>query len=233
MNLSIDEYSDNFYNKFAESEFQINQGASVLLIKNDKIYFALAKEKSWKYDDNGLPIIKFTGIGGTREKNEKIMDTLKRELYEEVDISIDKLHFPEINETIVVRNFEDNSKIKFENCNTPNPLYIVDYRLPLREDVKTFGKKYSCLQLFVYVAKVNEDCEIKPRESDNITGIIHADKQQLNSYIDGNCKVNTTENNITWKNKYKDIKEIIVNPKFTPQGLKNAGLTLEELLKLF
>ena len=232
MDVSIDEYSDSFYNKFEESEYQINQGASVLLIKRDKIYFALAKEKSWKYDD-GVPIIKFTGIGGTREKEEKIMDTLKRELYEEVEISIDRLCFPKINETLIVKNYEENSKIKFKNCNTPNPLYVVDYRLPLREDVKSYGKKYSCLQLFVYIAKVSEDCEIKPRENDNITGIISANKQQFNNYIDGNYKVNIRENNITWKNKYKDIEEIIVNPKFTPQGLKKAGLTLENLLKLF
>ena len=79
MILDINEYANKFYNQYIDSEFQINQGASVLLIKNNRIYFALAKEKSWKYRENE-PIIKFTGIGGTREKEEKIEKTLEREL---------------------------------------------------------------------------------------------------------------------------------------------------------
>ena len=56
MCLDINEYADKFYNQYIDSEFQINQGASVLLIKNNRIYFALAKEKSWKYIENGTDI---------------------------------------------------------------------------------------------------------------------------------------------------------------------------------
>ena len=94
LNLSktIDEYANEFYENYSNSDFQINQGASVLLIKDDEIYFALAKEKSWKYNNDKIPIIKFTGIGGTREKDEKIFKTLKRELKEEVNLNIENLN---------------------------------------------------------------------------------------------------------------------------------------------
>ena len=84
MFLDINEYANEFYKQYINSEFQINQGASVLLIKSNRIYFALAKEKSWKYIENE-PVIKFTGIGGTREIGEKIEKTLARELKEEVN----------------------------------------------------------------------------------------------------------------------------------------------------
>ncbi len=227
MCLDINEYANKFYNQYIDSEFQINQGASVLLIKNNRIYFALAKEKSWKYIKNE-PIIKFTGIGGTREKEEKIEKTLERELKEEVNIDIKDLKFPNIENTIIVKNTENNSTIKFQDVLNYNPLYIVEYKLPLRDDINITGKKYSCLQLFVYIAKANDNINIKPVENDNITGIISANGQELEKYLEGNCRVNDT--NITWKSKYKNLKNIIINPKFTPQGIKGAGYKLEDLL---
>ena len=229
MFLDINEYANEFYKQYINSEFQINQGASVLLIKNNRIYFALAKEKSWKYVENE-PVIKFTGIGGTREIGEKIEKTLARELKEEVNIDIKDLKFPNIENTIIVKNTENNSNVKFREPLNHNPLYIVEYKLPLRDDINVIGKKYSCLQLFVYIAKVNDDVTIKPVENDNITGIISANVQELEKYLEGNCRVNDT--NIIWKSKYKNLKNIIINPKFTPQGIKGAGYTLSDLLNL-
>lgn len=231
MSKTIDEYANEFYENYSNSDFQINQGASVLLIKDDEIYFALAKEKSWKYNNDKIPIIKFTGIGGTREKDEKIFKTLKRELKEEVNLNIENLNFPKITETTIVTNYSENSKIKFNGLY--NPLYIVDYRLPLRDDIKiNEKKKYSCLQLFVYIANVDENISISPVEEDNITGIISANKENLVKYLNGNCQINSKEANIKWKKKYKNLEKIIINPKFTPKGIIDAGLDMQDLLDI-
>lgn len=234
MKYTVDEYADYFYNKYKDTDYQINQGASVLLIKENKVYFALAKEESWKYSYNKIPNIKFTGVGGTREKDERIFDTLKRELKEEVNIEIQKLQFANVKNTIIVRNNEKNSDIEFIKDSTPKPLYIVQFELPLRDDIKSNGKKYSCLQLFVYIAKVDKNVEIAASDTDNITGIISANNQQLEKYIDGNCLIKNG-NNILWKKKYDKnlLSDIIVNPKFTPQGIRKAGLKLNDLLSYF
>ena len=114
-----------------------------------------------------------------------------------------------------------------------NPLYIVDYRLPLRDDIKiNEKKKYSCLQLFVYIANVDENVSISPVEEDNITGIISANKENLVKYLNGNCQINSKEANIKWKKKYKNLEKIIINPKFTPKGIIDAGLDMQDLLDI-
>lgn len=234
LEYTVDGYAEYFYNKYKDTEYQINQGASVLLIKENKVYFALAKEESWEYVDNKIPNIKFTGIGGTKEKKEIIFDTLRREIKEEVNIEIQKLQFANVKKTIIVRNNAENSNIEFEKGLTPNPLYIVQFELPLRNDIKSEGKKYSCLQLFVYIAKVDKNVEIIASNTDNITGIISADNEQLEKYIDGNCLIENY-NNILWKKKYERnlLSNIIVNPKFTPKGIRMAGLKLSDLLSYF
>ena len=125
---------------------------------------------------------------------------MKRELKEEVNLNIENLNFPKITETTIVTNYSENSKIKFNGLY--NPLYIVDYRLPLRDDIKiNEKKKYSCLQLFVYIANVDENVSISPVEEDNITGIISANKENLVKYLNGNCQINSKEANIKWKKK--------------------------------
>lgn len=231
MSNLIDNYANEFVNKYSDSNFQINQGASVLIVKNEKMYFALAKEKSWKYNENQIPIVKFTGIGGTREKEEKIWDNLQRELKEEVGIKTENLYFPHIEKTIIVKNYDKNENIKFDD--KISPLYVIDYKLPLRDDINNIkGKKYSCLQLFVYLASANQEQNILPEEEDNITGILKINNEIFERCLQGNFRINNTKDIINWKKKYTNIDEIIVNPKFTPMGIRDAGLSFEKILNI-
>lgn len=221
--------------QYPEKEYQINQGASLLLVQNDKIMFTLTKAKKWKHN-NDITEIKFSGIGGALEKNETIFECLTRETMEEVEVDIKDVHFPSLDETIIVDNDKEVYKVKLNiDKNEKTPLYIIRLKLPLREDTTEKNKKFSCLQLVVYVAEIDDSIDIKISEKETIPGLLIVKDKCLEKLLNGEIILDTLIKNddieIKWNKSFKeDIpKRIKLIPQFTPIGLKRTRLKFNEI----
>ena len=224
--------------QYPEKDYQINQGASLLLVQDDKIMFTLTKKKKWKYND-GITEIKFSGIGGALEKNESIFECLKRETMEEIETDIKSINFPNLDETLIIDNDKPVSKVKLNiDCCEKTPLYIVKLKLPLRDDTTEKNKKFSCLQLIVYVAKIEPNVEVKISESETIPGLLVVKGDALEELLEGKIVLNSSQENEKYKIKWNknfsgDIpKKIQLIPQFTPIGLKKTNLKFDEIKKI-
>lgn len=228
-----------YLNEYPESEFQINQGASLLLVQDDKIMFTLTKTKKWK-QKNDTTEIKFSGIGGALEKNESIFECLKRETMEEVEIDINDISFPELYRTFIVDNDKPVNTIELDiDTKEKTPLYVVRLKLPLREDTDEKNKKYSCLQLIVYIARINSNVEVEISKKENIPGLLVVKGEALKELLEGKIILDDTQKNdsvkIKWnKNFDKENmpKKINLTPQFTPLGLRKIKLSFNEIKKI-
>lgn len=228
-----------YLKQYPESDYQINQGASLLLIQDDKIMFTLTKLKKWR-KKNDITEIKFSGIGGALEKNESIFECLKRETMEEIEIDINDIKFPKISETFIVDNDRPLNKIELDiDAKEKTPLYVVRLKLPLREDTVEKNKKFSCLQLIVYVAKINSNIEVRISEDESIPGLLIVKGKSLKEVLEGKVILDNTQKNdnieIKWnKNFEKENIPKIINliPQFTPIGLRKTNLSFNEIKKL-
>lgn len=237
MNTIVDLIKE-YLQQYPEQEYQINQGASLLLIQNDKIMFTLTKTKKWKYK-NDITEIKFSGIGGALEKNESIFGCLKRETMEEVEIDINDVRFPNLYETFIVDNDLTVNKVKLNiDENEKTPLYVVRLKLPLREDTTEKNKKFSCLQLVVYVAEIQDNIEVNISEKETIPGLLVVKKEYLERLLCGEVILDTSLKNenieIKWNINFKEEipKSIKLIPQFTPIGLKKTGLKFNDIKKI-
>lgn len=235
---TIVDFIKEYLLQYPEQEYQINQGASLLLVQSDKIIFTLTKTKKWKYNDD-ITEIKFSGIGGALEKNETTFECLKRETMEEVEINIKDVYFPNLHETFIVDNDKAVHKVKLSiDEKEKTPLYIVRLKLPLREDTTEKNKKFSCLQLVVYVAEIDNDIEIKISENETIPGLLIVKEKYFEKLLSGEIILDTflknNEIEIKWNKGFKkDIpKRIKLIPQFTPIGLKKIGLKFSEIKKI-
>ncbi|WP_069997878.1 NUDIX domain-containing protein [Cellulosilyticum sp. I15G10I2] len=217
---------------------QINRGAGVLLIFKNGIYFLLSKPKYWETDRNST-IIKFGGIGGSIEKNEKPIECLKRELDEEVKISFEQIKFAYPSTTLLIKDDMPIQRINMTESDIPSPIYVLELILPLRKDRAQTGKTYSSLQLFVYLAKVKNSFTPKISENEDITAIMHVNQNILDRLLKGEIEVNKKETlqgiKIFWnENLSKDIPlNFKLYPRFSPIGLLKANLHFKDLEKYF
>lgn len=228
-----------YLEEYPENDYQINQGASLLLIQDDKIMFTLTKTKKWKQKGD-ITEIKFSGIGGALEKDESVYECLKRETMEEIEIDINDIIFPKLFETFIVDNNRPVNKIELDiDAKEKTPLYVVRLKLPLREDTDEKDKKYSCLQLIVYIAKINSNVEVKISEKENIPGLLIIKGESLEEVLEGKIILDDTEKNdnieIKWNKSFdkENIpKKINLIPQFTPLGLRNINLSFNEIKKI-
>lgn len=227
---------NEYLQEYPEKDYQINQGASLLLIQDNKIMFTLTKTKKWKTNGDTTEI-KFSGIGGALEKNESIFQCLERETMEEVEIDINNIDFPNLEETFIIDNNKPLEKIGLDiDVNEKTPLYIVRLKLPLREDTTEKNKKFSCLQLIVYVAKIKSNIEVKISEKETIPGLLVVNGSALKRLLEGKVILNELQKKeeieIRWNKNFRksDIpKKIKLIPQFTPIGLKETNLTFKDI----
>lgn len=232
---TINDLIKEYLSKYPKDEYQINQGASLLLIQKDSIIFTLTKEKKWKSEED-ITEIKFSGIGGALETGESIFECLKRETMEEIGINIKNIDFPDLKQTFIIDN--DNPIVKNElsiDSEEKIPFYVVRLKLPLREDTIETDKKFSCLQLVVYIAKINSNTDVKVSENE-IPGLLFVKKEALYDVLDGKVTMEKNKNNdyvkIKWNEnfpQYKIPSTIKLLPQFTPLGLKKINLSFNQI----
>ncbi|MBE5806464.1 MAG: hypothetical protein E7313_07175 [Clostridiales bacterium] len=237
---TILDITKEYLNTYPEEDYQINQGASLLLIQEDKIMFTLTKTNKWKKNED-ITEIKFSGIGGALEKNESIFECLKREVKEEISLDIKEIDLPNLDEAFLVNNTEVLEKIKIGiDKHERVPLYIVRLKLPLREDTLEKNKKFSCLQLIVYVGKINSNTYIEISNEETIPGLLVVRGTMLKDLLDGKIILNSkTINNdieIRWNKNFEQKlipDKIKLIPQFTPIGLKTTELTFNDIKKIW
>ncbi|WP_069997877.1 NUDIX domain-containing protein [Cellulosilyticum sp. I15G10I2] len=238
--LQTNEIMQEFIEKYSH-DCQVNQGSSLIIMHNEGLYFSLVKPKFWRKASEiaNKVLIDFSGIGGAIEKGETPIDCLKREIMEEIKLRYSELTFAFPKKTMIISNDSNIAKVEIQDQeNNPNPIYILEFKLPLRSDRAIKGKSYSCLQLFVYLAKLKENRLLEVSEDEEIPALIYVKKDQLAELLTGNIEiVNMAAPSgleITWNKNFNiNIPEhIVLTPKFTPTGLIKGQLDYASLQKL-
>lgn len=235
--MTEDNIIKKFLEKYSKEEYQVNLGSSLLLIQGEEIVFTLTKEKSWEEAEKYTKV-KFSGIGGSVESSETRFECMLREINEEVGLKKDKINFLKNNKTILISKTGISSvRLNSESSNI-NPLYIIELELPIRPEYRKSGKKTSCLQLFVYLAEIEEDFILEATEVD-LPGLLFVHGCVLDEILNGEIVFNTNNYNkqvlIKWNTSFcaeKVPKNILLLPQFTAKGLKSTGLTFQELKSL-
>lgn len=232
---TIRDLTNEYLREYPKNEYQVNQGASLLLIQGDNIIFTLTKQKKWKKKAE-ITEIKFSGIGGALEPDETIFECLKRELMEEINIDIKDIDFPNLKQTFIIDN--DKPILKDElsiDQKEKVPFYVVRFKLPLREDMMETNKRFSCLQLVVYIAKIDPNIEIKVSENE-IPGLLFVRKETLHDVLAGGVILEKYKNDdyvrIKWNETFIQdrIPSIIkLLPQFTPLGLKKINMSFDQI----
>ena len=83
----------------------------VFLIKEDKILLAMKKR--------GFGMNLYNGIGGKQDEGETILDTAKRETFEEIGVKVDNL------EQVAILNFYTNNKTSEHQFDQQAYVYLV------------------------------------------------------------------------------------------------------------
>ena len=232
---TINDLIKEYLSEYPKDEYQINQGASLLLIQEDNIIFTLTKQKKWK-DKEDITEIKFSGIGGALETGESIFECLKRETMEEIGIDIKNINFPDLTQTFIIDNDEPIVKNELSiGSKEKIPFYVVRLKLPLREDTTETDKKFSCLQLVVYIAKIDSNTDVKVLENE-IPGLLFVKKEALYDVLNGKITMEKNKNNdyvkIKWNDNFPHNKipsTIKLLPQFTPLGLKKINLSFNQI----
>lgn len=225
--LLTDAFS-KYKSEYFLKQFQVNQGASVVLLDKDHVYFVLTKMNKWKHHEDKIEI-KYSGIGGAIENGETPFECLERELKEEIGLSIKELSFIK---PIKVKYIKPDNKIQeFESKEEDIlPLCIFEREFPLREDIIISRRneyKGSCLQLFIYTAYSNNR-ELRIRESE-IPALLKIKKKAINDFIQkdqlfdskqGSDVIDVIENRV-FVEKYGSLpSKVLFKAQFTPCALK-------------
>lgn len=232
---------DNFINRYEKSVYQINRGSSFILLQGDSLVFTMSKPRNWVQCEAATSI-EFSGIGGNIEKGETIYQCLCREVMEEIGLNIEKeisLASSEFTYFVKDTRLASKKKIVSTEKNEPIPAIVVERELPLRKDRYSEGKRYSCLQLFVYFARVSLEAELRACSEDGIPGLVIVKQNALDKVLKG-LTICTNEGcgdvKIVWNSVFEKAERptnIRLLPKFTPQALVSTGLEFRDLQKMF
>lgn len=229
-----------FRERYAD-DFQLNQGASVLLLDGAGLFFSLAKPRNWVREADGVTTVGFSGIGGGLEPNETILECLEREMGEEAGLALHDVVFADVAATQVLRadgvvaTLSGVGEVPIRrDVAAPVPGFVLELLLPLRTDRPSGGKERSCLQLFVYLGRlVGKEPRIPPGE--DIPALLHVRGECLPRLLAGELWVERGEPSAGLSllaNTHTPVplpERVRLVPHFTPRVLIALGLGFDEL----
>lgn len=240
--MSMVASTEQIIKRFKEQNrnFEINIGASVVLLYNGGIIFSLVKPTYWRTEAHGLLVIDYSGIGGSVKKNETPYQCAVREIYEEIGISEKNLRLPNKSGNLLyIKDKKRQFMTVSAKTKEPAPLCIYEIKVSKRYDRPNQSAR-SCLLLFVYLVKLEGNKMPHIRKSEDIPGLVNVKGTFLNEFLKGvkvefDAEPSPRNYSLHIRAKYKKLlpQTFILSPKFTPQAILSSGLKYKDFIRYY